>query len=148
MTTTNSAFNRDANYVPIVNLGLTGTKSIVYDSVTGVQGATTLFTVTGTILVSIFGVCLVDLTGASATLEVGISGNTASLIAQTTGTAIDAGEIWATNTPAAVLAYPAGKIISGTNIIQTIGTADVTAGEITYYVNWTPISRDGNLVAA
>lgn len=149
MTTISSAFNRDANYVPIVNLGLTATKTITYvTATTGAIGATTLFTVTGTILVNIFAVCTVDLTGATATLEVGIAGNTAALIAQTVGTTIDTGEIWNATNPPTVVAPISSKLISGTNIIQTIATATVDAGALTYYVYWNPISSDGNLVSA
>lgn len=149
MTTVASQFQRDANHVPIVNLGLTEPKSITYSTLTtGATGVATLFTVTGTIAVRIFAVCSVDLTGAGATLEVGILGNTAALIAQTTGTTIDAGEIWATTSPATVLALPSLFIVSGTDIIQTIATHTVDAGVLTYYCVWTPISTDGNVVAA
>jgi hypothetical protein len=144
-----SSFSRDANGIPIVNRGLTETKSITYlTATTGATGATTLFTVTGTVIVNIFGVCTVDLTGASATLEVGIAGNTAALIALTVGTTIDAGEIWTATSPPTVVAVGTDKIISGTNIIQTIATAAVDTGAITYYCNWTPISSNGNVVAA
>lgn len=149
MTTISSAFNRDANYVPIVNLGLIATKTITYaTATTGATGASTLFTVTGTVLVNIFAICSADLTGATATLEVGIAGNTAALIAQTVGTTIDAGEIWNSTNPPTVVAPTTSKIISGTNIIQTIATATVDTGVLTYYVYWNPISSDGNLVVA
>ncbi len=141
-----SAFNRDANSVPIQSLGLTGTKSITYSALTtGATGATTLFTVTGIVAVRIFAVCSVDLTG-SGTIEVGIAGNTAALLAQTTGTAIDAGEIWIDTVPATVEALPALQILSGTNIIQTIAGDTLTAGTLTYYCLWNPISSDANIV--
>jgi hypothetical protein len=145
-----SSFSRDANQVPITTLGLTATKSITYAAATtGAQGASTLFTVTGDVAVRVFAKCTTDLTGANATLEVGIAGNTAALIAQTTGTTIDLGEIWLDTSPATVEALPAQQILVGsTNIIQTIATADVTAGVLTYYVLWCPISSDGNVVAA
>lgn len=143
-----SAFQRDANYVPIVTLGLTASKAITYvAATTGATGATTLFTVTGTVAVRIFAVCSgVDLTG-SGTIEVGVSGNTAAVIAQTAATAIDVGEIWATTSPATVLALPAITLVA-TDVIQTIATNTVTAGTLTYYCLWTPISSDGNVVAA
>lgn len=144
-----NAFQRDANYVPITNLGLMSTKTITYSALTtGAVGATTLFTVTGTVGVRIFGVVSgADLTG-SGTLEVGIAGNTAALIAQTTGTNLDVGEIWVDTGPATVEALPAIQIISGTDVIQTIASATITAGTMTYYILWTPISTDGNIVAA
>lgn len=150
MSTTAAFFNRDANHVPITSLGLTSTKAITYAaSTTGATGATTLFTVTGVIAVRVFAVCSSDLTsGGSATIEVGITNNTAALLAQTTATGIDAGEIWVDTGPATVEALPAFSILSGTNIIQTIATTTITGGVLTYYVSWVPISDDGNLVAA
>lgn len=85
---------RDANQVPLDKLGLIASKSITYaELTTGATGATNLFTITGTVALQIFGVCSVDLVGASATIEVGIAGVTAGLIAQTTGTDIDKDEI-------------------------------------------------------
>ncbi len=149
MTTVSSFFQRDANHVPIVNLGLTSSKAITYSALTtGAVGITTLFTVTGTVAVRVFAVCSgVDLTGAG-TLEVGISGNTAAVIAQTAATVIDVGEIWYGTTPPTVGVLPALLVLAGTDIIQTIASATVTAGTLTFYCLWNPISSDGNVVAA
>lgn len=148
---TSNAFPRDANHVPITNLGLVASKEITYAAgTTGAVGASTLFTVTGVVAVRIFGVCSSDLTsGGAATIEVGISGNTAALIAQTTATGIDAGEVWVDTGPATVEALPAIQILAaGTDIIQTIATTTVTGGTLTYYCAWTPISADGEVTAA
>lgn len=149
MTVLSSAFNRDANFVPIDSLGLLASKAITYSTLTtGATGATTLFTVTGTVAVRVFALCSTDLTGAGATLEVGVSGDTASIISQTTGTTIDTGEFWsAALTPASVLALPAIQL-TATSVIQTIATNPVTAGVLTYYCLWVPISSDGNVTAA
>lgn len=151
MTSISSAFPRDANHVPIVNLGVTATpKAITYvAATTGAVGATTLFTVTGVVAARVFAVVSgTDLTG-SGTLEVGIVGNTAALIAQVAATALDVGEIWNSDTPATVVTLQGFSILAtGTDIIQTIGTNTVTAGTLTYYCIWTPISEDGNVVAA
>lgn len=142
-------FNRDANHVPITELGLLDTKAITYAALTtGAVGTTTLFTVTGVVAVRVFAVCSgTDLTG-SGTLELGIAGNTAAIAAQTAATAIDVGEIWYGTNPPTVGVLPAILILSGTDIIQTIASATVTAGTLTFYCLWTPISTDGNLVAA
>lgn len=150
MSSVDQAFMRDANQVPITGLGLVASKSITYvSSTTGAQGASTLFTVTGDVIARIFAKCTVDLTGANATLEVGISGNTAALIAQTTGTTIDAGEVWYGTNPPTVGVLPGQFVlVSGTDVIQTIATANVTAGVLTYYCLWFPISSDGSVVAA
>lgn len=145
-----SAFQRDANYVPIQGEGLVVSKAITYAAATtGAVGAADLFTVTGVVSVRLFAVCSGDLTsGGAATIEAGISGNTAALLAQTTATGIDSGEIWTDTGPATVEALPAGSLLSGTDIIQTIGTTTITGGTLTYYCVWIPISSDGNVVAA
>lgn len=143
-----AAFQRDENFVPITQLGFTDTKAITYVAgTTGATGATTLFTVTGTVAVRMFAVVSgTDLTG-SGTIEVGISGNTASLLAQVAATALDVGEIWTDNAPATVEALPSQYILNGTDIIQTIATNTVTAGTLTYYCLWFPISADGEVNA-
>lgn len=145
-----AAFSRDQNFVPIQGLGFTTSKSITFSALTtGATGATTLFTVTGVVAVRLFGVVSgTDVTG-SGTIEAGISGNTAALLAQTTGTALDVGEIWIDNAPATVEALPSLNILAaGTDIIQTIATDTLNAGTLTYYCLWFPISTDGNVVAA
>ena len=150
MTLVDSSFSRDSNFIPIQGLGFTQTKAITFvASTTGATGATTLFTVTGVVAVRLFGVVSgTDVTG-SGTIEAGIAGNTAALLAQTTGTALDVGEIWIDTGPATVEALPALSILAaGTDIIQTIGTDTLTAGTLTYYCLWFPISSDGNVTAA
>ena len=144
-----AAFTRDENFVPIQGLGFTATKAITYSALTtGATGATTLFTVTGVVGVRLFGVVSgTDVTG-SGTIEAGISGNTAALLAQTTGTDLDVGEVWIDTAPATVEALPGLFILAaGTDIIQTIATDTLTAGTLTYYCLWFPISSDGNVVA-
>lgn len=151
MSSISASFYRDANHVPITGLGLIATKSITYAALTtGAVGASTLFTVTGDVVVRLFAKCTSDLTsGGSATIEAGISGNTASLIAQTTATGIDSGEIWIDTSAATVEALPAQQIlVGGTDITQTIATDTLTGGVLTYYCLWTPLSSDGNVEAA
>lgn len=152
MTLITAAFSRDANGVPIASHGLVATKSITYAAATtGATGATTLFTVTGVVAVRVFAVCstLLDEAGATATIEVGIAGNTAALIAQTNAVEIDANEIWVDTAPATIEALPAEKIIgAGQDIIQTIATQAISAGVLTYYCLWIPISSTADLVAA
>ena len=148
MANITGTYQRDANRVPITNLGLTATKSITYSaSTTGATGATTLFTVTGLVNIRLMAVCSTSLTG-SGTIEAGISGATAIAIAQTTGTDIDTGEIWLDTTPATNEAYPSGIILNGSDIIQTIATNTLTAGVLKYFCIWSPISSDGNVSAA
>lgn len=139
--------DRDANFQVI-----TGNQSFKCESTwtfvtgtTGAVGAHTLFTVTGNVIVQVFGVCDTDLTGA-ATLEVGVAGNTAALIAQTAdATTIDDGEVLVDATSAVgAEALPGSFIINdGADIIMTIGSTAVTGGAIDFYCLWRPLSSDG-----
>lgn len=151
MTTVNSAFTRDANYVPITNMGLVASKALTFDGTTvGAVGASTLFTVTGTVVVRVFGVCGLTLVGA-ATLEVGISGATSVILAQIAdATSLATDEIYTDATPTTkVEPVPSQLIIgAGQDIIQTVGSVPITAGQLTYYCLWSPISSDGNVEAA
>ena len=119
----------------------------------GTNAAFTLFNVTGDVLVRMFGVCTVDLVGA-ATLEVGVSGNTAALLAQVAdATAIDANDIYNDATPAVgtdTLANITGPfvVVNGLDIIETTATADITAGNIYYVCLWRPLSNDGLVESA
>lgn len=105
----------------------------------------TIASVTGSVLVRVLAVCTTNLAGASATLEVGIAGDTAEIIAQSTATDIDAGEIWHDATPdsgcetSSVLAEK--LIVNGADIIGTVGTANITAGVIDFYIYWQPLSE-------
>lgn len=130
-------------------MGLVTTKAITYSALTtGATGATTLFTVTGAVAVRVFAVASgTDLTG-SGTIEVGIAGNTAAVIAQTAATAIDVGEFWYGTSPVTVGVLPAQLILNATDIIQTIATNTVTAGTLTYYCLWFPLSQSASVVAA
>ena len=150
-----ASLDRDANY-QIVPGGLPflERKTVAFTGAAGLgaTGATTRFTVTGDVVVGIFATCTEDLVGDTATLEVGISGNTAALIAQTTATNIDSGESWFDSSPATVEAMPdlvnhGSVIVNGADIIETVGTANITDGTLNYYCFWRPLSSDGSVVA-
>jgi hypothetical protein len=110
----------------------------------------TLFTVTGDVLAYIVAVCKTNLAGATATLEVGVTGATAALIAQTTATDIDVNEGWFAATPTLAVANTAQYHVigGGLDIIQTAGTANITSGAITYYCFWKALSDGASVVAA
>jgi len=131
-----ASFFRDANSVPITTDGLIISKSIVYDGTAGLGNASetiTLFTVTGDVVAHVFGVCSESLVGAT-TLEIGVASATAGLVAQTTAT---------------TQALPGAFILTGgADIIETIGSADVTDGTINHYCLWRPLSQNANIVAA
>lgn len=120
----------------------------------GSKAVMPLFKVTGTVLVRIFGICTATLVGAG-TIEVGVAGNTAGLIAQiANATDLATGEIWNDATPTEVIAGLLSNvlgpyIVSGGNstvtIDEKVGSADITAGGLHYLLMWRPISPDGNV---
>jgi hypothetical protein len=116
----------------------------------GTGNPTTLFTVTGTVFMKLFATGEVDLVGATATISVGVAGSAVALIASTTATNLIALEIWHDATPDArvELATVATEKIVNSNVIQTVGVANITAGRVRYHCIWKPISSDGNVVAA
>lgn len=108
----------------------------------------TLFTVTGAIKCKLLAKCTTNLAGASATLSVGTALTAAGLIALTTGTDIDANEIWHDATPDASVEATtvlAEKIVSQ-DIIQTVGTANITSGVIEYTLFWYPLTEGSTVV--
>lgn len=149
MSTINASFSRDNNRVPITNLGIIVSKTITYDAATtGATGATTLFTVTGTVCCNLLALCTSDLTsGGSATIEAGTSSSTACLANQVVATTIDNHEIWHNGT-LAVGGTVSNLHVVNENIIQTIGTTTITGGSLIYYCYWNPLSSDGNVVTA
>ena len=121
----------------------------------GAQGSLVMFTVSGTVLVEVFGVCQTSLTtgGGAATVELGIAGNTAALIAQTVATTIDQYQTWQDATPEANpgpvdVSARSFVITNGADIEFKIATADLTAGIIDFYCLWTPLSAGATVVAA
>lgn len=119
----------------------------------GSQGAFTIFTLTGDVLLTVFGICDVALLGATATIELGVSGNTAALIAQATATDLILNEIWHDATPSTTLEKvdlnAAQAIVAGgQNVTMTVATANLTAGDIDFYAIWRALSSDGAVVPA
>ncbi len=113
----------------------------------GAIGTVAVFTVSGRCRVRISAYCATDLTGASATIELGVAGGTALLIAQTTATDLDAGEFWSDATPA-IVEGAQGFMNAALPIIITVATAAVTAGVIEFTCEYEPISDGAEVVAA
>jgi len=109
-----------------------------------------LFTVTGEVEIIVVGYIDTAVTsGGALTLEVGISGNTAGIIAQTVVGNLLINLLWVDATPATLVSNPSAKIIANSaTIIHTIAGVDATAGAITYYCWWKALSADGNVAAA
>jgi hypothetical protein len=75
-------------------------------------------------------------------------GNVAALIAATTATTIDDGDVWQNATPTvqAGAAVSAGiPINDGQDITFDILTATITAGVVDMYCLWRPLSSDANV---
>jgi hypothetical protein len=111
-----------------------------------------LFTVTGDVVIlACWGVINTDLTGATATVEVGWAGNTAGLIAQELATDMDDGAIYVSGTVADGGGAVAATLIAindGADIIETSATANVQAGQIDYYCIWAPCEAGASVVPA
>lgn len=126
------------------------TKSVVAAQML-IAAATTLFTAHGDVEVVIFGKISVAVTAAAGalTLEVGIAGNTAALIAQTAKANLLADKMWAGTPAANPQAMPSRFLLaSGQSIILTTGTTNADGGAIDFTALWKPISTNGALVAA
>jgi hypothetical protein len=153
---------KDENNVPVVDsrFALRAEKLITFAGGTtnaigdhdGTGDPFTIFTVTGHVLVRVLAIVETDLAGASATLEVGVTGDTANLIAQSTATDIDASEIWHDATPDSadeLSSVLAEKIIAnGKDIIGTVGTANITSGAIRFMAYYYPLSEGASVVPA
>ena len=150
---------RDSNNNPIQFAdGVVVTKTITFDGGTtngigdenGTGDPFTIFTVTGNVLLKVFGVCTTDLVGTNATVEVGVTGNTAVSIALTTATTIDVNEVWRSNTPdVGAIAYSNITqfiVANGLDIIGNVKTANITAGVIDFIGVYIPLSEGAQLV--
>lgn len=109
----------------------------------GAVGTIAVATMTGAIVLNAAAAyCSVDLVG-SATIEVGVANDTASILPQATATALDAGMCWAA-TPDEGVALAVNQAVAG-NVILTVGSAAVTAGSIEIFIEYTPLTSNGFL---
>ena len=115
----------------------------------GTSDPYTLFSVVGDVLVGVYGVCTVDLVSAGGgTLGLGTTNNTTAFIAATTATAIDANELWMSTTP--TIDMPIDSLTfyivgNGEDIVEVVGTADITAGNIYYNCLWRPLTHGSSV---
>ena len=138
-----SALPLGANHASVKSLDLSGGA--------GAIGTINLFYVTGPVFLLLVGWCTEDLVGA-ATIEVGIAGATAALLAQVANaTTVDADMAWfADNAPSdmEVVSTYGGAFFGGDKtIILTIGGAEITDGELSFSCFWTPLDTTGNVAA-
>ena len=133
-------------------------KVITYSNAAGLGEEGTpipIFDVTGGVIVTLSALVttIVVEEGATALMSLGVTGQVALFIADTEPEDLDAGEFWqaigttaGTNGDALVAAMK--DILVAANIINTVSNAAVTSGVIAYSAIWTPVTSDGNLVAA
>jgi hypothetical protein len=115
----------------------------------------TLWTVTGTILCRVYGAVgatAFTSTAGTGTLAVGVAGATGAFIAATTAngtTNFIASAAWMDTAPtvtAKVLAaIPAAWVLCTGNIILTVATNSMTAGAVTMFCEWIPLTAGANV---
>jgi hypothetical protein len=129
----------------IVDEGYLINKEITYDG----SASYTAFTVTGLVLAKVFGYITTPLTNSATPTSVGTASSAAGLIAATAGEAMQtANQVWVDNAPSKFEAFPtAYSIIGNGEDIVVVGDTDLSAGVVTLYCLWKPISDDGNVVA-
>lgn len=132
----------------------------VLSVITAVPPATyTVFTLTGRVVVRMFAVCTdAVLSGGAPTIEMGVAGDTACIVALTNpATQLIAGEWWYDNAPVATVIGEGTAALEfvlsgGQDVIVTIGGAGapdaVTAGELEITAYWRNLSDDGSVQAA
>ena len=120
----------------------------------GSANPSTVFTVTGDVIVKIIAVCATNIVhAANAAISLGIDDG-AQIIAATdlTVQGMAAREIWHDATPdAEIEALSTMKefiITDGNDIDLDVSVADVNTGAITFYCMYTPLSPDGAVTAA
>lgn len=120
------------------------------DTPVGAIGEIDLFTVTGAVVALTIAVCTENL-ASGGTVEVGTTANPATIIAQTTASTIDIGEIWVDNSPTVLECWTTAfgcMIGDGADIVLTVRTDPVTDGTLVFTCFWTPLTGDAYVAAA
>lgn len=177
MTTNASAFPRDANYVPITQLGLQTTKSITLVG-NNETAAVPLYTVTGTVMVNAFWGVVTTVLGSNVTaaywrlndatnqsdisLATGTTLSNAAVgstiirrpLASTALTFINASQERVQDPPAASAnSFTPFILLQKTGGVATqvefvyTTTNTPTSGAIQFFLSWVPLSADGNITA-
>jgi hypothetical protein len=119
---------------------------------TGAVATKPIVTVTGVVALSIFAVNTgaSTVTGATATIEVGTEISTAGLLPTLIATTWASREIWhdATTDNSIELSSVIKQYIVTQSVSYTIKVAAITDGTVTFFIAWTPISPDGNVILA
>ncbi len=119
-----------------------------YD-IAGLNGSVALFTVTGSVIVRVVGICKTGLVGGQ-NIEVGIAGQTDAIIATTLDTDLDADDIWHDASPDSeieVLSTIREYIITDGNDILITSDGAVTSGDLIFLCFWQPLEGGSTVVA-
>lgn len=167
MSSFSASLDLDANGKPIYRgefpfrtkrtITFTGETADAWGNDGGALDDSAIFTVTGLVQCKLVADIKTNLTGDTATIEVGIVGATAIFMPTETATQLDAGQVWfndAGNATYGIIGEEAAAadnfpeyILNGDDIILTVKTANVTAGKIDFYALWSPISDNASIVA-
>ena len=126
-----------------------------YSDLTGYDTAAA-FTVTGDVTIQLIGVVgdtAITSTSGTTTLSVGTTEDPTSIIGATTidNAQLAATDVWVDTIPGTdskVLTNYTVAIGGGADIILTRSVDDITAGNLTLYCFWKPLSSGANVVAA
>lgn len=144
--------NVDGKLVSVLGGIYSATPAIKALTFSNDTGTVSLFTVTGDVIVRVIPICKTNVASAAAgNIELGVSADTDAMIAATTGTDIDANEIWNDASPTASIEAESTSrnyiISNGDDIILTL-SAQIDSGAITFYCYWAALSADGSVVPA
>lgn len=117
----------------------------------GTSDPKTIFTVTGDVLMGVFGVCTTSVVTGGGYISVGPTGNASLMLGSLVASLITQNTVYADTTPAVgkpidtVNFYIVGN---GVDIVEDTITADVTAGNIYYVALWKPLTPGSTVVSA
>ena len=148
----------DTINVDTINVGgggyLTKTHNFATDG--HVCASHTLFNISGVVRFKIIPVCITSLAGGGVGNQVslGYNGAATAIIAETTGTQIDAGEIWMSSVDAAIAKEKATSLVLDrvaagyTTIRMQITSASTSTGKIQFHLWWEPILAGSKVTVA
>lgn len=132
-----------ANYLAVPITFVAGT--------TGTVATHELFTVTGAVRVKIMAEVTVNVAGTGS-IQLGEETTTDSIIAVTTGTDLDAGELWYDATPTTAIDATStvilDKVVNALDIGYEVTVGTLTSGAITFHLWWIPLNSTGAVVAS
>lgn len=135
---------------PVIVMNMEEQEITFAAATTGAQAAKELFQVTGLVLCTVIGVCTTTLTGTSATICVGTASDTNLIIAASTVTSIDAGDVFVDATAIGETEEQFNTITwiltNGNDIAYEVETANIDTGVIKFYCLWYGLSDDAMVV--